>query len=65
MAKMRAVDFVVKRGGLIVAGTDTPRIASDWERTGFDRKLKQATAGTQLIGPLKYPREPWHYRLGP
>lgn len=63
--QMRAVDFVVKRGNLIVAGTDTPRIASDWERTGFDRKLKQATSGTSLVGPLQHPREPWHYRLGP
>jgi hypothetical protein len=63
--QMRAVDFVVRRGGLIVAGTETVRISGDWERTGLERKLQRATSGTKLVGPLKHPHEPWHYRLGP
>jgi hypothetical protein len=63
--QMRAVDFVVRRGGVIVAGTETLRIPGDWQRTGFESKLQRAASETKLLGPLKYPHEPWHYRLGP
>jgi hypothetical protein len=62
--QMRAVDFVVMRSsGALVAGTKSSSIASVWKQGGWEAKLMAATAGTQLVGPLQHPYEPWHWRL--
>lgn len=62
--QMRAVDFVVMRtSGALVAGTKSSSIASVWKQGGWEAKLIAATTGTHLIGPLKHPYEPWHWRL--
>ncbi len=62
---MRAVDFVVKHssGGRIVAGTISSSIATVWKLGGWEAKLIAAASGSKLIGPLKHPYEPWHWRL--
>jgi D-alanyl-D-alanine carboxypeptidase len=62
--QMRAVDLVVVKGSTTVAGTETARIESVWKAQGWEAKLIAATAGTMLVGPLKHPYEPWHWRLG-
>lgn len=62
--QMRAVDFVVARtGGHVVAETNTSTIQSVWKAGGWEVKLMSAASGTKLIGPLKHPYEPWHWRL--
>lgn len=61
--QLRAVDFVVLRGGTLIAGTETAHIQGRWKADGWERKLIAATAGTKLVGPLKMPYEPWHWRL--
>jgi hypothetical protein len=61
---MRAVDFVVVRiGGHIVADTKSPSIQAIWKIGGWEAKLVAAASGTKMIGPLKHPYEPWHWRL--
>jgi hypothetical protein len=59
----RAVDFVVMRGGTKVADTDTAQIAPVWKHGGWERRLIAAAAGTNLVGPLSHPYEPWHWRI--
>lgn len=61
--RMRAVDFQIMRQGRIVAATDVGSVRSQWEATGWDRKLKKAivASGAGFEGPLKSPNEPWHY----
>jgi hypothetical protein len=61
--QMRAVDFVVRGGGRIVATTDTSTIKGVWQAGGWEAKLIAAASQTKLIGPLKNPYEPWHWRL--
>jgi hypothetical protein len=62
--QMRAVDFVViAASGRIVADTKSSTIAPVWKIGGWERKLIAAAAGTSLVGPLKMPYEPWHWRL--
>lgn len=38
-------------------------IKSQWTSTGYADKLKKATEGTGLEGPLNAPYEPWHYGI--
>ena len=61
--QLRAVDFVVLRGGKLVADTQTAQIQTVWKLDGWEGKLIAAAAGTKLVGPLKFPYEPWHWRL--
>lgn len=61
--QMRAVDFVVMQGGRVVAGTQQATIPTAWTASGWARRLADATAGTQLVGPLAHPYEPWHWSL--
>jgi hypothetical protein len=61
--QLRAVDFVVVRGRAVIAGTKTARIHAEWTATGWDKKLAEATTNTKLVGPLKHPYEPWHWRI--
>lgn len=61
--QMRAVDFVVMQGGRVVAGTTQATIPTAWTASGWARSLADATAGTQLVGPLAHPYEPWHWSL--
>lgn len=61
--QVRAVDFVVKRGPEVVAGTTRSTIPSVWTAPGWAKKLAEAVAGTRLRGPLRTPYEPWHWSL--
>lgn len=61
--QVRAVDFVVMRGGRVVAGTSRARIPMEWTDSGWAQRLVEATAGTGLRGPLRVPYEPWHWSL--
>lgn len=72
--QQHAVDFIVKdAGGNTLADTETAKIRTNWENTGFATKLKEATKQTPaaqdaggkplLHGPLRTPYEPWHYAL--
>lgn len=61
--QLRAVDFVVMRAGRVIAGTQRATIASQWTAAGWTARLAAATAGTQLVGPLANPYEPWHWTL--
>ncbi len=61
--RMRAVDFAILREGRIVAATNVGAVATQWEATGWSRRLKEAivASGAPFEGPLKSPNEPWHY----
>lgn len=61
--QLRAFDFVVRRNGNIVAGTSTGDMGVVWDRSGWGKKLKEAVeaASSRFEGPLKSPREPWHF----
>jgi len=61
--QLRAFDFVVKQGAVIVAGTQTASITSIWDRSGWTARLNEAIrqASGKFSGPLASPREPWHY----
>ena len=61
--QMKAVDFYIDQHGKRVADIRTALIDSQWVSTGFAQKLKAATVGTNLEGPLKTPYEPWHYSI--
>jgi hypothetical protein len=66
-----AFDFVVLKGGVVVAGTETARIEKCWEIPGYTEDLKTAVnhvncripAVGKFNGPLKKGAlyEPWHY----
>ena len=63
-----AVDFVIKKNGLIIAGVSKPKMQKDWSDTGYVDSRREATKGTDLVGPLikdKKLWEAWHYRLVP
>jgi len=61
--QMRAVDFIVMQGRRVVATTERASIATQWTAPGWSARLAAATAGTQLVGPLAHPYEPWHWSL--
>jgi hypothetical protein len=64
----RAVDFVVKKNGVIIADIIQSTIQSKWIDTGYMSALKAATLNTDLTGPLMKGNqiwEPWHYSLKP
>jgi hypothetical protein len=63
----RAFDFQVRRGDLIVAGTDSKSAVSAWDKRGWTEKLRAAVTGAsdRFTGPLKIPYEPWHYEYKP
>lgn len=61
--QLRAVDFIVMQGQRVIAGTEVATIATAWTAAGWARRLAAATAGTQLVGPLAHPYEPWHWSL--
>lgn len=63
----RAFDFQVQQGGQVIAGTDARTIDTVWKADGWARRLAQAIkeAGPAFDGPLRSPREPWHYAFHP
>jgi hypothetical protein len=61
----RAVDFVIQKGAMTIAGTESAQVWSVWRGQGWEAKLIKACERTRLLGPLKVPDEPWHWRLGP
>jgi hypothetical protein len=63
--QMHAVDFVILKKGETIAGTDTQTIESKWDAAGWTDKLKAAVTQSASLfdGPLRSPREPWHYSL--
>lgn len=63
----RAFDFQVKRGDAIVAGTESSRSISAWDKAGWTERLRNAVTGAsgKFKGPLKMPYEPWHYEYEP
>ncbi|HKP63375.1 MAG TPA: hypothetical protein VJV78_41855 [Polyangiales bacterium] len=61
--KMQAIDFYVLQGKKTIASIRTKTIQREWLNTGLAVKLKDATKGTPLIGPLRKPYEPWHYSI--
>ena len=65
--QLRAFDFVVKKGDAIIASTTSAKIKSEWEDTGWARKLNEAVkqSSRKLSGPLAAPKEPWHYSYVP
>lgn len=65
--QLRAFDFVVKKGGTLIAGAVSAAIKSDWDDAGWTQKLNQAIkqSGPHFTGPLSAPREPWHYTYVP
>jgi hypothetical protein len=62
-----AVDFVVIRNGVVVAGTSTALAARDWDAPGWTQGLREVVqrVAPELHGPLERPREPWHYDFRP
>jgi hypothetical protein len=65
--QMRAFDFQIKQGNKIIAGTETAKIDTVWEREGWTQRLNNAvtSASQKFSGPLLSPREPWHYTFTP
>ena len=61
--QLRAVDFVVYQGATLIAGTNSSTIPTICKAQGWEARLIAATEGSGLIGPLKAPYEPWHWRL--
>lgn len=63
----RAFDFQVRQGDGIIAGTDSRTIDTVWQADGWAERLEQAIkeAGPAFDGPLRSPREPWHYAFHP
>jgi hypothetical protein len=61
--RMQAVDFIVMQGARVVASTQVASIPTAWTASGWARCLAAAAAGTQLVGPLAHPYEPWHWSL--
>jgi hypothetical protein len=55
---MQAVDFIVMQGARAIAGTQVATIPPAWVAPGWARRLADAVAGTQLVGPLAHPYEP-------
>jgi hypothetical protein len=65
--RMQAIDFQVRAGDRIVAGTDPSTVNETWETSGWKAKLQSAVneANAGFVGPLKDPNEPWHYDFRP
>jgi hypothetical protein len=61
--RVRAVDFTVMRGRMVVAGITRATVATEWTAPGWARKLAEAAANANLVGPLAHPYEPWHWAL--
>jgi hypothetical protein len=61
--RMQAVDFIVMQGARVIAGTQVATIPAAWVAPGWARRLADAVVGTQLVGPLAHPYEPWHWSL--
>lgn len=62
----RAFDFQVMQGDVLVAGTDSRRIDTDWVDAGWAARLAELMAMDPAFeGPLAQPTEPWHYAYRP
>ena len=59
----QALDFQIRKGDRIIAGTETASVASVWDAQGWTNRLQQAIqrAKVPFRGPLEQPHEPWHY----
>lgn len=65
--QLRALDFQVRRGRELVAGTSSASARREWDEAGWTAKLREAVgkASTKFTGPLESPYEPWHYNYTP
>jgi len=63
--RLRAIDFQIMKGGVVVAPTETATVKRNWDAPGWTRKLQAAAAGSNFRGPLQSPYEPWHYEYDP
>jgi hypothetical protein len=65
--QMRAIDFQVHQGERVVAGPRTSTIDIEWDGAGWSAKLDAAvrSASQRFVGPLAWPREPWHFTYSP
>ncbi|MEJ7616329.1 MAG: hypothetical protein WKF30_05010 [Pyrinomonadaceae bacterium] len=56
--QLRALDFVVKRGDQVIAGTLSANIKNEWDDSGWGRKLNEAIkqSSNKFTGPLASPR---------
>jgi hypothetical protein len=63
----QALDFQIRKGERIVAGTEMASVSDDWDAAGWTLKLQRAVERSALPfrGPLLTPREPWHYEYAP
>jgi hypothetical protein len=63
----RALDFQIRKGDRIIAGTDVAAARKEWDASGWTEKLQRAVkrSGTPFRGPLRSPYEPWHYEYAP
>jgi hypothetical protein len=63
----QVLDFQIRKGDRIIAGTEAANVPSDWDGPGWTQKLQLAVqrSGLPFRGPLRAPREPWHYEYLP
>ena len=61
--QLRAFDFMVVRGGRVIAGASTGSIPTDWDGARWTERLADAicSVSDRFLGPLYDPYEPWHY----
>jgi len=62
-----AIDFQVRSGSRVVAGTSVGSIASVWDEPGWSARLQAAVAAADagFTGPARDPYEPWHFEYQP
>lgn len=61
--RIKAIDFVVKRNGRVIAGTSTFQLRIWNGSDNWNNKLNTAitSISDNWDGPLRSPNEPWHY----
>ena len=63
--QLRAIDFQIMKGSVLVAATETGTVKRNWDASGWTKKLQAAVQGSNFRGPLQSPYEPWHYEYDP
>lgn len=66
--RIRAIDFVVRRGNRTIARADSAQIATVWRGPdNWQQRLNDAinAVSGNWDGPLQNPDEPWHYTYEP
>ena len=61
--RIKAIDFVVRRNGRVIAGTSTFQLRIWNGSDNWNNKLNTAitSVSNNWDGPLRSPNEPWHY----